>query len=409
MIVSQLTARRDYAIANILYKNKMLDRLFTDAYYNKSKIPLFKVLDRVLPDEIVKTYLRYQPKVPQELISYDWKTALEFRYDMRKRGPEAKYNAQIKAYIRLNKKVIEYCKHNSRINQFYGFDTAALEFFQWSHNKNFHLVLDQSVAPRASQIKMFKLFQENYGLSTNEEIEFCKRLKDREEQEWDLTNCILSPSNYVRNELIKEGAPEYKIKDVTFGYDSPFSYETRYENFQRRHEIKKDKLIVLFAGNAGARKGINELIDISTLFKNLNVEFRIAGEINPDIVEKIEKLNTRNITILGKLPLQSLLLEYQQADTFFLPSYLEGSARVIFEAMSWGLPILTSHETGSVITHGKEGYLFYAGKVDSMEDSLNKILSSPELRYSMGENAIQTCEKFSVDNYSKNLLNAIQI
>ena len=60
MIVAQLTARRDYAVAKILESNGILTKLFTDAYYNPDTIPIFKILDKVLP----KKNCKYIQKIP---------------------------------------------------------------------------------------------------------------------------------------------------------------------------------------------------------------------------------------------------------------------------------------------------------------------------------------------------------
>ena len=203
---------------------------------------------------------------------------------------------------------------------------------------------------------------------TNEQqnIDICKRLQEREQYEWIAAQRILAPSQYVKDELIRSGADVNKIKLVPFGYDSPYTLAERKEVFEKRYDNNRSIITVLFAGNAGYRKGINEFLSITNQFKGAPVKFVIAGQIESSVQNEIDKLNIKNLLLLGKLPLNDLLNEYRKADIFFFPSYLEGSARVIFEAMSWGLPILTTNQTGSIIKHGQEGYLVNAGEITRM-------------------------------------------
>lgn len=400
-VLSLLTARRDYDVAKILYKSGLLSKFFIDAYYSPNKFP-FPILDRVLPKKWVKTYTRYQPAIPKEYLQTDWITGLRFRYEFSKFLTKEKYQAQVKAYISLTNQTIKYCEKDSSVNSYYGLDTASVEFFEWATKRDFYLSLEQCVAPRQTQIKSHLFFKDEIGLSTDDDIENCKKLQDRELKEWELANDIIVPSQFVYDELISQGVSSAKLRLVPFGYQPYLPFSTRKNLLDIKFaSLIKNKPIVLFAGNAGFRKGVHDVLSVSKL---VDADFFIAGHIEPSIYEMYFKGNFPNVRFIGKLPFGELQDYYAKADVFFFPSYLEGSAMVIFEAMSWGLPILTSYQTGSVISHGKEGFLINAGDIDNMVSYLGQMISDSDLRIRLGMAALTTAEYYSFEKYSENLL-----
>ena len=48
---------------------------------------------------------------------------------------------------------------------------------------------------------------------------------------------------------------------------------------------------------------------------------------------------------------------YAWADVFLLPFICEGSAMVTYEALSWGLPVITTHNAGSIVRDTVDGWL----------------------------------------------------
>nr|WKN34486.1 glycosyltransferase family 4 protein [Tunicatimonas sp. TK19036]WKN34637.1 glycosyltransferase family 4 protein [Tunicatimonas sp. TK19036] len=406
-IVSHIAARRDYDVATILYQNNQLDKLFIDAYYNEEHLKVFRFLDVILPKKIVNTYKRYQPSLPHEFIEYDWLLGLKYKLRLKLTNSQTNYKPVLEAYKHLAKNTLAYAKMKAQPHSYYGFDTSSKEFFEWAAPKGWFLILEQCIAPRASQINMLKQFQENYGIDQKINIEQCKMLQAREEKEWQLASIIIAPSEYVKVELLKAGAPEAKIRIVPFGYDL-----NKHSNFhtgilEKRFSEKSKKIRVLFAGNVVYRKGINEIISIAKDLHNENIEFILAGNIHEAIRKDIKLFNLKNVRILGKLSISALHQEYLKSDIFLFPSYLEGSAMVIFEAMSWGLPVVTTYQSGSVIESGKEGYLCHAGDTEKLKANLLSLVYNNKKRLLMSENARITVEKYSLKYYQDNLLEAI--
>jgi glycosyltransferase involved in cell wall biosynthesis len=87
-----------------------------------------------------------------------------------------------------------------------------------------------------------------------------------------------------------------------------------------------------------------------------------------------------------------------------LPSYLEGMAMVVMEALSFGLPVVTTEEAGSCITSGVNGFVCNAGEIDRMISYIGQLLIDRNLRYQISLATIPLIQKISFDNYRKKLI-----
>lgn len=406
-IVSLLTARRDYDIAKVLYNSGLLDSLFTDLYY-ASDHKAFKLLDKILPEKLAKVYRAYSSPLPDKMVHYNWPLGLEFRYRLKKNTNGAYYKAQIDAYKKLSRKVIEYSivSRAKKNLAFFGFDTACLEIFNWASSKNCHLVMEQCVAPRRKQIQMHQHFASanTNAIESEHMIQHCLHLQEREEQEWQLASIIIAPSPFVRNELVNAGAPAEKIKIVPFGFDSIYPTSEIDCCIEKRFANDDKEIQVLFAGNAGYRKGIHDVLAVAQEMNKENVRFVIAGAVGKECEKIINSTNLRNVSFLGKLSKAELHKEYKKSDIFFFPSYLEGSAMVIFEALSWGLPVVTTYESGSIIQHEQDGFICSAGHRETMKHWLGKLIHDSDLRYQVGKRALRTASKHTLAHYSNQLV-----
>ena len=74
------------------------------------------------------------------------------------------------------------------------------------------------------------------------------------------------------------------------------------------------------------------------------------------------------------------------ASIYVLPSYAEGLPISILEAMSAGLPVVTTPVGGipEAITDGEEGLLVPTGNAEALSDAIQRLLSDSELREAMG-------------------------
>lgn len=91
---------------------------------------------------------------------------------------------------------------------------------------------------------------------------------------------------------------------------------------------------------------------------------------------------------------------YKEADCLILTSLNEVTPMVISEALSWGIPVLSTNIAGikEMYVDGQEGYLFSPGDSKKALFGMEKIYSDKALRASMSKSARKRFENtFDLD------------
>jgi glycosyltransferase involved in cell wall biosynthesis len=91
-----------------------------------------------------------------------------------------------------------------------------------------------------------------------------------------------------------------------------------------------------------------------------------------------------------------------------LPTLAEGSATVIYEALSFGIPVVTTNSAGSVMIHGQEGYIVPEREVDALVEAISGIALNRDLREAMSLEARNTSIEYSEAKWGKRLIDAFQ-
>jgi glycosyltransferase involved in cell wall biosynthesis len=156
--------------------------------------------------------------------------------------------------------------------------------------------------------------------------------------------------------------------------------------------FKSTKKKILFVGRLVNQKNLFFFIEIAkdVIEKNNDIEFYIIGSgvLEKQLKEYTKKMEIEdNIFFLGEVKNQDLSNYYSNSDLFLLTSFYEGFGRVILEAGSFGLPVISSKVTGpeDIINHGINGYLFDLGKKVDFVNCIINLLNDEETRKKLGE------------------------
>lgn len=165
--------------------------------------------------------------------------------------------------------------------------------------------------------------------------------------------------------------------------------------------------VVTFVGRIEDGKGV---LDLVSAFKNIKSSedhtLFIVGR------GKKEKEVEKKISEVG-LDSSAHLLGYREdvpellniTDVLVLPSYREGTPRVITEARAAGLPVVSTNIAGipEQINDGTNGYLVTPGDVPTLAARLEELLSSESLREQFSDNATTGLEQFDRQTVSREL------
>jgi glycosyltransferase involved in cell wall biosynthesis len=95
-----------------------------------------------------------------------------------------------------------------------------------------------------------------------------------------------------------------------------------------------------------------------------------------------------------------LLNLYRSADIFVLPSLAEGIPKVLYEAMTAGLPIVATSVGGipDIIKNEKNGLLVPPGSTDKIVQAVKCLVGDEVLRHSLIDGAFRTVEQHTTEN-----------
>jgi len=108
-----------------------------------------------------------------------------------------------------------------------------------------------------------------------------------------------------------------------------------------------------------------------------------AGPDRERIEDEIASLRLEHdVTLTGALTQDQVRERFARADVFVLPSLAEGIPVVLMEAMSCGVPCVTTPVNGipELVLHDQTGLLATAGDVASLAASLRQLIKQPALR-----------------------------
>ena len=188
----------------------------------------------------------------------------------------------------------------------------------------------------------------------------------------DVVSCVSqATAALVRDDLGYRG----EIQVITNGIDPDIYYPLK--RIKRSKEFK-----VLFSGNPNIRKGGHLLRGIADKLRDGIFIYYTSGlnsAANLDDHPRLRKL--------GHVQHSDMADVYRQMDALILPSFREGMSLSILEAMSSGLPVITSNCSSmpEQIVDCKGGYLCEPGNIEEFSQKINSLSESAELCQRMGE------------------------
>lgn len=112
------------------------------------------------------------------------------------------------------------------------------------------------------------------------------------------------------------------------------------------------------------------------------------------------------VVFTGQISPSAVRERYLAADIFVLNSKNEGCPNTVLEAMSFGLPVITTRVGGvsEMIVAGESGMIIPVGDNAALEDALRQLMADQSLRRRMGRAGFERVQdKFSLDHQLRQL------
>lgn len=228
---------------------------------------------------------------------------------------------------------------------------------------------------------------------------------ERKTKELELADMIVCPGQFVKDS-IPLWARDKKITTAPFG-----SPDANTEDISEREgsNYKANRpLRVLFVGSMGQRKGLGDLFKAVDLLNRTDIELVVMGSMLAPFAFYKSQLSSF-VYEPGRSHEQVLKLMHS-CDIFCLPSIVEGRALVMQEAMSQGLPLIITPNTGGedLIIEGSTGFLVPIRSPEAIAEKLTWFLENRSKIREMGEIAKEHARNYTWEKYGNNIINFLK-
>ena len=228
---------------------------------------------------------------------------------------------------------------------------------------------------------------------------------------------ILTPSESTRQDVMEKYKIDgNKVKVIypglssVFNLFSPFDSAQGFDEQSSSKEVKKKynlpEKFVLFLGTIEPRKNIIGII--SAFQKNSDYKLVIAGakgwKYKP-IMNMIEKCN--NVQYIGYVEAKDKPTLYGLADLFVYPSLYEGFGFPVLEAMSVGVPVITSNRSSMPEVADGGAYLVNPNNISEIAEGVKLLLSDKEAAEILRVKGRVRAQDFSWEKAAKEFLNIL--
>jgi glycosyltransferase involved in cell wall biosynthesis len=203
---------------------------------------------------------------------------------------------------------------------------------------------------------------------------------------YEQASCVIGIAPYVRDLLAGLALQRFEVMSDT-GIDR---LPETVDRARREGDVR-----LLFVGRLVRTKGARDAIRALGMLRHLPAVLDIVGEgfDRPACETLTAELGLAGrIRFHGWLPRNQVSNFYKSADIFIFPSYREPGGTVVFEAMSYGLPLIVSDIGGpAAIVDEKSGIRLHPESpgqyARSIASAMTRLVSDRALRLELGEGA----------------------
>lgn len=176
------------------------------------------------------------------------------------------------------------------------------------------------------------------------------------------------------------------------------------------HNKSPNNYILLTMGELCERKGTDKIIEIASLLEKQNVTFIICGNGDINLYKQLAKDNNiqNKIIFTGWIDGKEKEEIIKRSNIYFLPSLHEGLPMSIIEAMSYGLPIISTNVGGipEIVINNHNGFIHSPDDITGMQESIIKLINDNSLLEQMGKNSLNIAQDtLNINNIANQIAN----
>jgi glycosyltransferase involved in cell wall biosynthesis len=227
------------------------------------------------------------------------------------------------------------------------------------------------------------------ALPPNHEHAYNAGVLQKEEEEYELTDYLLCPSNFVVKTFLDQGVPSGKLLRHIYGYD-----EKAYSPDLQPRDPKRG-LTMLFVGVCAVRKGLHFALEAWLQSgAQRDGSFLIAGEFLPAYAEKLgPMLSHPSVHVLGHRNDVPALM--RKSDILVLPSIEEGFGLVCTDAMGSGCVPLVSDACTDVCKDMENSLVHRVGDVAALTKQIAMLNEDRQMLEKLRSASLRSAPEFT--------------
>lgn len=294
-----------------------------------------------------------------------------------------------------------------KVNAVYAYEDGALETFKQAKKLSLMCVYDLPIAYWETGRRLMLEEADRmpaWSGTLGGGIQDSEAKLERKTHELEMADIIVGPGKFVMDSIPAWAADKQTIM-APFGSPvlSPGSTPYKLSNSQsNRRQVR-----ILFVGSMGQRKGLGDLFAAVKLLNHPDLELVVMGSLLAPIEFYRAQLGGFRYE-LGR-PHDQVLALMASCDVFCLPSIVEGRALVMQEAMSQGLPLIITPNTGGadLVIEGRTGFIVPIRSPEAIAEKLAWFLDNRSKIPEMGRNAQAHASTYTWDRYGKTVINSM--
>jgi glycosyltransferase involved in cell wall biosynthesis len=225
------------------------------------------------------------------------------------------------------------------------------------------------------------------------------------------TNHVIVNSKSTKTDLCHLfNYPDEKVTVIPLGVSNSIQRhedENIEDKVLKRYSLKH-KGYFIYIGTIEPRKNIATLIQaFDTFCKNVSEEFLLVlvgrnGWKTDDFYYSLSHMNYKNnVRILGYVSEDIKKILLKRARVFIYPSMYEGFGLPVLEAMSYGIPVITSNNSALAEIANSAAALIDPKSIQEITSSLENIISDEKIENKLSEAGLERVKQYTWENNAK--------
>ena len=218
------------------------------------------------------------------------------------------------------------------------------------------------------------------------------RINGRKDQQYTDADLIITNSEFARQTFIDAGVVSSKVRAIPPGCPPVVD---------RSLELNRNRpMIFLSAGSQSLRKGVAYLLKAWKKLRPVNAELWLVGQMQ--LPSELLKDLPASVVVRPPVSREELDHVFQQSSVLVLPTLGEGLAHIVLEALSAGLAIITTENSGcgDLVQDGVNGWKVPIRDSDAIAERIEWCIKNPDSVIAMQRGSQAKAAKWQEDDFA---------